>query len=332
VRSVSTSQHGLLTSTALCLLVVIIVEGMLFAAPRNKEKPERARPPKWSQDDLDTFFEDARKTLVGRRPDYSMASGQRQLAVTSPPATDSASPFTTHTAPGQLRWSTLISPETIEDEIKRIGRALREHVKTPSAFKGGGYRDCRQHFSMLAALFAVAAEHDADVRWNENAASLRDRFARAGFNCKAGSDATFNEARQRVEDLDELIRGGRIGDASADRAAVWPEVADRPPLMARMETAFEEQLDPLLADGGAFRKNADEIRHHAELVALLAELVPQEGYEYADDEDFVEHAQAVRDAAKSITEAVESRSYQPARAAAGRISKACSECHEGYKS
>ena len=145
-------------------------------------------------------------------------------------------------------WSKLIDAETIETEIKRLAQAVATDVTTPSEFKGGKYQDCRRHFSVLAMLFAVAAEYDGDVRWQDVAAGLRDVFARAGHNCKVGTDSTYREATQRKADLSELVAGSRPQIPQAERIANWSQVADRPPLMQRMNIAHEDRLTKWLAN------------------------------------------------------------------------------------
>ena len=67
-------------------------------------------------------------------------------------------------------WSKLIDAETLETEIKRLAQAVAQDVTSPSEFKGGAYQACRRHFSVLATLFAIAAEYDGEVRWQDAAA------------------------------------------------------------------------------------------------------------------------------------------------------------------
>ncbi len=71
------------------------------------------------------------------------------------------------------QWSKAISPRVIEEEIKAINTALEADVATPEKFRGGGYKDCRRRFSILAMLFAVNAEHDGDVPWRMHAPMAR---------------------------------------------------------------------------------------------------------------------------------------------------------------
>ena len=105
---------------------------------------------------------------------------------------------------GESKWSALISPTSLEDEIKRMRLHYDEVVTTPSAFNGGGYQDARRDLSALATLFAIISEHGGEVRWKDQAAAARDLLARTAFNCKAGSTQVYNEARLRKADLQDL--------------------------------------------------------------------------------------------------------------------------------
>jgi hypothetical protein len=296
----------------------------------EKSPPKRARPPKWSRDVLDTFFPDARTELQGKRPDYAALANNRRATPgqTGPsaegtPRSDAADGF---------RWSALIRAETLEDEVKRIGRTLPDHVATPSEFKGGSYRAARRDLSLLAVLFGITAEYDAGVRWKADAPSYRDLFARSGFNCKVGTDQSFREAQLRAEDLQAIIRGSRIEGPDAQPESSWPQTSDRSPLMSRMEASYDGRLSKWLAAQGDFRGNLAEVRHEAEILATLAEIISREGYEYADEAEYAAFAGQVREGARAIADAVTSEDYQRAETAAADIGKACADCHDAYRS
>jgi hypothetical protein len=293
----------------------------LLHAAEGSRPVKRARPPKWSADVLDAFFEDAREKLVGQRPDY----GARDTAQVA--AADSA---------GNARlvggsWSKLIDAETIETEIKRIEKAVMQDVTTPSDFKGGKYQDCRRHFSLLAMLFAVVAEYDGEVRWHDAAAGLRDLFARAGYNCKVGTDQTYREATQRRQDLSDLVTGSRPQLPQAERETDWSNVADRPPLMQRMNIAHEDRLSKWLANEREFTQHRDDVHHEAQLIAAIAEVIGREGFDYWDDEQYAAYARELKQSATDMAAAAAQENFQNARDAAARMTKTCADCHEGYR-
>jgi hypothetical protein len=283
--------------------------------------PKRAKPPQWTRDVTEAFFDDARKHLVGERPTAE---------------TDTASEASSGDAPApsgpraRLTWSRLIDGETLATEVKRIAAGLREPLQNPGKFKSGGHNQCRADFSWLAVIFAVIAEYDGDVRWQEDAPALRVSLARAGRNCKAATDQTFAEATDRKAELDDLIRGASIGGEDAELGS-WSSLAERSLLMQRMERGFQDGITAKLSNQSTFQKSAGELRHEAEILAVLADVVVRDEYEYWDDETFMDHASALKQAAVELRQAIDAGSYEAARTAAGRAGQACSACHEGYR-
>lgn len=301
--------------------MIVIVAAV---AVRAADPPKRAKPPVWSKDVLDVFFPDAREALVGPRPDFA-ASAESAVASSDSPANPAPA------ADAKSGWSQWIAPEVLEAEIKRQSPALEKLVESATTFKGGGYEDARDIFSLLAVLFAISAEHDQDARWQDSAAGLSDLFGRAGFNAKVGTDQTFREASARSVDLAELIRGGRPSTPTVDADTGWTTVADRPPLMRRMELAQQERLAKWLANENLFSEHAEDVSHEAQILAVLAELIAREGYEFADDDTFVGYGKELRDAAHELQQATDQEDYAQARAALGRATKTCTTCHEGYR-
>lgn len=310
-------QHLLL---ALAVLAAVVAYRAAVAAG-----PPRAKPPVFSDDVVDTFFPDARKVLKGERPVFA---GAKNIAKTGGPMAGQAAE---EPAGEGFAWSKLISAATIEDEIKTQKMAIDKTVDTPGAFKGGGYQDARIEFSVLAAMFHVAGQYDKNVRWKEEAPGLRDLFARAGFNCKVGTDQSYKEASLRKQDLGDLIRGGTISAAEQGQADVtWDKVTDRPPLMNRFRMA-NDRLGPWLASKKEFSAHAEEILHEAEVLAAMAEAIQHEGFEFWEDEDYVGYAAGMRDAAVKVAQGVKQNNYEAASAAAGELSQACGTCHDSYR-
>jgi serine/threonine protein kinase/formylglycine-generating enzyme required for sulfatase activity len=230
-------------------------------------------------------------------------------------------------------WSQLIAASTIEDEVKSLVAPIASVTKSPSAFKGGGNHAARVHFTELAMLFGVVAQYDGDVRWKKNAFGLRDIYKRAGVNCKVGTDNSYKEAKQRGDDLAQLITGGKVDLPRPDPNAKWADIANRPPLMARMgKEGYDPKVKAWTSDKGEFSKNRNALLEEAQIVALIARIIQDPSYEYGDDETYVGYAKDLEKVALELVEAVRGDSLGRAHAAAGALNKACSTCHEGYRS
>jgi hypothetical protein len=309
-------------STSLFLLIVVTI-----APSRAEETTQpRAKPPaEWPRDVREVFFDDAREQLVGSRPNYGETAR-------SPVASAGSGPNTaTDGGDSSYAWSSLADADVIETEIKRQLPALQPLVATPAAFKGGGYQECRDRFIWLATLFSVAGDYDDDVRWKDTAEGLGQLFARAGANCKVGTDQSFREAQMRVEDLVELVQGGRPDVPAAKPDVGWDQLTDRTPLMKRMETSLGEGISPKASDKRSLSANSEDISHEAQLMALMAEVILQPGIDYADEETYRQHGTRLRDASVALTQAVDLENFDAARAAIGNMQKACSNCHDEWR-
>lgn len=305
-----------------CVLTLLVLALCACLASEAPGQP-RAEPPEWTDDELRVFFPDAREALVGPRPDF--AKGARRLADAAPPADAEAA------SQEGYRWSELISTGVIETEIKRQAQRVTAATSSASVFKGGGYRQARDALSVIAMMFGLAAQHDEPARWRDDAAALASLFARAAAGCKVGTDASYRDAAARSQDLADLIRGSRPDTPPAEPDQTWPKLADRPPLMRRMEEALDVKLGPLVGGERVFSRGADDARHEAEVLAFLAQSVAHEGYYYADDDDYAAFAAQLRDAAAELARAASQEAYEPAREAHGRASKACVDCHDNFR-
>ncbi|MFM8413744.1 MAG: hypothetical protein ACKOCX_03370 [Planctomycetota bacterium] len=311
------------------LLLIAMVAAPLIAAGPRTEPPRRARPPAgdWDKATAGVFFPDAFAELQGPRPDF-LAAHPAQVVPGAAAGTSPGEPAAT--ADG-FKWSTLVSGDTLTDEIKDMKDRVTPTVASPSTFKGGGYGDAQTAFSMLALVFGVIAAHDDDVRWKKDAATARDLFARAGFNCKVGTDQSFKESKLRVDDLAAMLDGNPPqGTPDRDDDFRWSQVAGRPPLMTRLEEA-EQAIGAATASSGEFTKQLGRVVHEAEIVAAIGQVIHQPDFEHHDDDSYRSYAAGLRDAAVSLRRACLEKDLAAATAAAAAITKSCNDCHGDYR-
>lgn len=308
----------------------LIATAATLAQDRGKAPAKRVAPPKFNPSEVSqVFFPDVFSKLQGERPASPTANAAASPAATATVAPGSAPAASAGGAGG---WSKLISSGTIEDEIKAIKLEVDKNVSTPSDFAGRGHKIIRREFSVLAMLFAVIAEYDGDVRFKKDAAAARDLFARTANNTKAGGNTNvFSEAKLRKTDLDDLLSGSSLTAQAAGEAPEWGTIIDRSPLMQRLEAIYQERLSKALASKDEFTKQNETVLHDAELVAVMAAVLTKPGMSDADDETYAGFANNMKAAAGEIADAVKLNNYDQARAAAGKIDKACSQCHEGYR-
>jgi hypothetical protein len=327
MASMAAFQKALVVGLIGCLAV----SGGLSTARDGRSSPQatrRAKPPTaaWDRNTAKTFHDDAFAELEGERPNFT-ATAQRQA--TSGRIQPDVAPAS---AVGGLKWSALVSEETLTDEIKDMKLVLVGAVSSQSDFKGGGYDKAREAFSAVALAFGVIAAYDQEIRWKKDAETARDLFARVGSNCKVGTDQSFNESKLRVADLESLL-DGIAPTARADREEDfrWSQTAGRPALMSRLESA-DATLAAASASKADFDKAVERVLRDAEMVAVIGEVIQQADYEYFDDDTYRGYASTMRDAALRLRNAAQKKDYETARAALGALKKSCDSCHGDYRS
>lgn len=301
------------------------------AAWAQNKAPQRALPPRWNDDIKSVFPDDASKELKGTRPNF--ASGAPAGGTTNVATSTGGSGSPAPAAGGSVAWSKIIEPDYVLAEIKSYQNPVAEDVKSLSGFKGGGYKNSRISYSMLGLMFAIIAEYDGDIRFKKDALGARDLFGRVSMNLKVSTDQAFNESKARAEDLAALIRGDTIQTPpNVDPKVKWQEkVANRPPLMTRLNTATEERLNKAMSDAGAFAKSGDMVLHEAQVIAAISAAIQREGYGSADDDTYLQYARDMQKSATEISNAVKAKNYDAASKAFGAIKQKCDECHGAYR-
>lgn len=307
-------------------LFAVLMVVCIASIPHLLGDERRAPAPNYSQSQLrGVFFDNLDDAFRGSRP--SLSSVRKSTAVVAAAA---SSPKTAGAESGTDLWSPLITPGSIEDEIKRVRLHFDSVVTTPGAFNSGGYQEARLDLTVIAMLFAVVNEHSGDVRWKDQAAAARDLIARTAFNCKAGSTQVYNEAKLRKGDLQDLVSGSGLADREAEKENDWPMVADRAPLMEYADLLIES-LEDATRDAGSVKRETDLIKRNAELLAVLGEVLVQEGMDEADNEDYAKLSRDMTVAAKTLTAAIDRADIDAVGKGAGMIRQKCDACHEQYR-
>ena len=318
----------LLTGSAGILAVMAQTKG-----PAKPKTVQRAQPPKLEPTGSGTFFANALKDgLVGERPaDLSKSTAVANNTPAGPSNPGNAGgPSGNSSGTG---WSSFISSTSIEDEIKSLKKAVDGNVTTPSDFAGKGYKLARRDFSMLAMMFAIIGDYDGEVRFKADAPGARDVFARTAANSKVGTVQVFNEAKLRKQELADLINSNSpFKGKDTEKKPVWNQVCDRSPLMQHLEAIFEPRLKQNLSSPAAFKQNMDDIVRDAEVIAVIGQVIAQDGMEDADASEYKDFCKKMIKASQDITTAVKLKNFDAASAAASAIGKSCTECHEGYRS
>ncbi len=306
---------------------IVVLVGIIAIVPHVLADERRAPVPKVDTEKMKgIFFPDINDAFRGEPP--TIASVR---ATTTPTVTPSVDAPGGPAAPtGNDLWAGLISPQSLEDEVKRIKLEFDGVVTTPGAFNSGGYIDARLHLTVLASLFAVIDQHPGEVRWKDQAAAARDLISRTAFNCKAGSTQVYNEAKLRKGDLQDLVSGSGLANKTSEDETDWTMIADRSPLMEYAELLIEA-LEDGARDEGTIKKETDLVKRNSELLALLGEILTQEGMDDADDDDYAKLSRDMAADGKAVTAALGRGDFDAVRLGVSKIRQKCDACHEQYR-
>lgn len=291
----------------------------VFAADASKKAP----PPKFDAAQVgEVFFKDARLELKGDPP----VKGGGPVGTGGPTPPDSTKPAGEDGSDG-TPWSTLITGDTLESEIKAQPPEIDKALKAANPHK-----ETRMVVTYLATLYNVIFKFDKDVRWKADGHAWRDAFAKGGNNMKAWTDSQKKQATKLKEDLAALIQGNAPSmSTSLDGAASWVEVADRTPLMHRFEIGLQGRLAGWSKDADAVKKNKDAVIRETEVMAMLARVIQDKSYDSADDAAYLGFAKDLEKHAIAATAAAKSGDGAAASSSISKMQKACDDCHGSFR-
>lgn len=326
-----TSRHASLQKMLLILSVVgILFQGVVWGQKQIK-RHKRVAPPEFKKGQFDgVFFDDAIAQLQGDRPTIADATkGNVSTTLAQGAAPTSGTNDSTALTAGDSIWKTTISAESIEDLVKESKSKLDKVVTTPAKFAGGGFGEARKEFTLIATLMAIVVRYPEEIRWKNSAEYAQRVFARTSANCKVGTLPVFNEAKERQQALQDLLKGTKIS-GNADEVT-WEDIADRGPTMQILEWALRENLAPNVNNEKQFKQSQADIVRYAELIAAYGIVLHQTGMTDADDETYVELSKGMVAAALDVRRTAKSDDAEGARVAVGKVDQSCNKCHESYR-
>jgi hypothetical protein len=303
-------------------VLVCFILGSFAHAQKPARRHPRATPPNFPVDEFSgIFFSDPVSQLQGK-PGAKPVVAESDM---SPSGKEGdAGP-----ASGQGAWKQWISANSIEDLVKESKSRLDKVVTTPAKFAGGGYTECRKECALLASLMAIISQYPEEIRWKSSAPYARTAFARLAQNCKLGSQPVYNEAKQRQQELQDLLNGAKLSGPAED--IDWSQIAHRETVMQLLEWSLRKKLSPGVSNENNFRDSKEDLVKYAELVGVFGQILQQEGMTDADDKDYTELTRAMVAAAQDVLKGVKSSDAELARSAVSRIDQSCNKCHEAYR-
>jgi hypothetical protein len=235
-------------------------------------------------------------------------------------------------AAGAVAWNDLITSEQIDGEAKSIQNELRSRLTNVGAYNRS-YLEIPVFSSTLGLLAEVALRHPQDVPWKANAKYVRAltvSMAEITGGASAKGPKSYEEVNRAFETISDIFSGNAPAEPpEAEDEIDLADAADFGYLMKQLERESQWlQTETGTEDG--LKSKADLAKRNVAVLAVIAQAFRATGYGYDEDPDFLEHADAMRDAALGMGKAVET-SFETFDTLRSKVSQKCTECHSVYR-
>jgi hypothetical protein len=295
-------------------ITAIVVFAAILAANQQARCEEFARPPVWSDEVKNIFFDDAWTALSGEPPTSTSTENPDGL-----PAVVGES---------EKVWAELIDAETLMSVIRGVNNDVGRRSRNVAAFKAGVHLDCRRDMTLLGTLFRVVRVYPGEIRWKDSAPRLEQLCLHAAEACLQGTDESHAVLVEALTQIFDVFRGQPMSDEKLSEEQLIPEFV---PLMQSMEEITEHALPAYIGKQFEFRKRSGWAARDAQVLAVLSQVIRGEEYGFADDETYQVHADSLRDAAQRLQKSALANEFQLSVDAAAATGQACAKCHADYR-
>ncbi|QDT38163.1 hypothetical protein [Stratiformator vulcanicus] len=288
---------------------------------------------RWPNVPEEIFFDDPLAIAADKRIVAGMearATGSVEVASSVPEESTGTDSNPSEPPDKAVAWSDLITGDALSEEVTKIRNRFAGKVRSVADFNNG-YLDIPYYAAELGALAHVATMHSDPISWKDHAPAIRDLAAEMVAEQLRRGAKSQKQVAEPFEKIDAVLRGNIAPDLpeSSDEVQFW-EVADFGGLMQRFDAA-EKNLNLLGAGSDALNSNRDEVSRESQLLAVLAQVIVQEGYGYAEDSEFIGYSNLMTESAKTMRESAEAGDFEGFDLARSKLSQSCTDCHGVYR-
>jgi cytochrome c556 len=183
----------------------------------------------------------------------------------------------------------------------------------------------------LAALSTVLIRHPDSGVWRQKAKHLQFYGQQIEQASQGRDRKAYLAVKRLVEQCTDILNGSLPqDDPQSGEDASFAAIADRPPLMKRMQTGFD-WLKQEITSESALKKHSERIEHEAAVIAVLTQVIADESYEYSDDEPYAQMAAGLIEDSVDMSSALVTQNYDAFGEALNRAGKRCVDCHTDYR-
>jgi hypothetical protein len=233
-------------------------------------------------------------------------------------------------ASGGLDWKRVIPGELLDAEVTTIRNRFTADLQTVGSYNSS-YLGLPPHAATLAVLSHIAEKHPDDIRWKENAKSIKHLAGQMIAEPLRSGPASQKPLKEKFDNIVEILNGSVPATLEPPpENEPLQDVAKINYVMKRLETASKQ----ITVDGGTaegMKSHADQLKQEAAVLGALTQSLV-DGYEdYADDETFAGYVKTLVDSTVEIREHVQNDEFEKFELSVSKMNQSCQECHTTYR-
>ncbi len=226
-------------------------------------------------------------------------------------------------------WDKYISEEMLQGEIKRIRNKLNSKLNSVGNFNRE-LLSIQIDAATLAALAAIVPGHTGKFTWKEKAKYVRDFAAEIAAAAENRGRPAFEKAEKPFLNIIEILDGGTPAELpEAEEKADLSDVADRNLLMKNLKEK-QDWIRTTISNEADLKSNKEDLLPRVALLAALGQIVNQEDYVFADEENYQKYCKDLIEGGLIMTEATKEEDYAKFEKGFALFNKSCNDCHPEY--
>jgi hypothetical protein len=226
-------------------------------------------------------------------------------------------------------WDKYISEEMLQGEIKRIRNKLNSKLNSVGNFNRE-LLSIQIDAATLAALAAIVPDHSGKFTWKEKAKYVRDFAAEIAVAAENRGRPAFEKAEKPFLNIIEILDGGTPAELpDSEDKADFSDAADRNLLMKNLKEK-QDWIRTTISGESELKSNQEDLLPRVALLAALGQVVNQEDYVFADEENYQKYCKDLIEGSLMMTEATKQEDFTKFKKGFELFNKSCNDCHPEY--
>lgn len=231
---------------------------------------------------------------------------------------------------GPVDWDSLATKELLEAEMNAVRAYFVENLESVTTYNTS-YLEVAPNVASIIAVADVASRMKSDVAWKKHALTIRDLAQSMVVEDLRSGAKSWKQAKEPFTKIVAILDGKPPEGLEAGKPIPYEDLAIyMADFMKRLKKS-EDRMKGLAGGEGAFTKNKDAVKREAAVIGILATLIMQEGFGYAEDDEFKGYGNPVVASSGKMMKAADAGDFGAFELEMSNVSKNCTTCHMAFR-